>query len=1505
MSWNYPKDSDFYLKKVGMQSSENPSKSFRDKNEEDKTTKIERNQKNHPFQIDSTENQYGEKLFDRLSFKTRKSLNPDILTSVGQSQGSKDIGAVHNGKDSQLHSNLLDSKFNNMKNRRATNFWSRNHPSDQPIDSKLNSKTASNTDSIFKKFIKKPNENFEPKAPSNLSENDPNKNSPQALEPLIPLDKIDGPSQRKYFLSLNNVFNMTLKASLSLMSTGIAKLIWVIPYAGPALLQDSDFLIEGYQDDGNNILGRHIVQVLPLSSARMNPQGDCFCINKISSHPSILSKFFNMGNASKNPAKYTEIYIPILLNGTDANTISYNYISLEDGIERNITQKINKRFVKNIERYKKPEGWVLSKFLLNVNKPGMYKLMSVQDSSGNLFKIINDEASNIINGRVIVVECPNGRLEWNKFSREHNKDTQKISSVKNNEIHICARDEEIRNKDEDFLDENTSLESNKDNLLEVVASGFEPLELMIIRSFNGREEVLSLDGIQPRKIDGVEDKPTKDEGWSQFKTNTLRYNIAESFISPGEYAYRLMHVRDACNHTRALYGTCNQNDGSFNCESPESAISNGKLLRIKVWARPRVKWTGSSASGITFKISHDKTRSDPIKLPFLVSGDGPWVLEYKISFFDSTIQNQKYSNSPSQIGFETKRITVEGNGNGFIEARKAGIYQLISISDSRCLGGKIDTSGITVLDTKPPQVSIISNAISSDQCIGEIGARIELSLVGEAPFTVYYRERMGSNISEKKISIPVNKHTLSLTPELAGVYFFEFYRVDDSNYPSGVKINDVVRQTVHPQPSVRVLGSDLMRSCLGQSVTIDIQLLGNGPWELIYSISRADGVKSTLTKVSTNETSSINIGPFELPGLHTVDLVEVSDSRRCRRKLNTRTSIMVREFGPSAEFICLQNGVKTLEGKDSFLPIKVSGDAPIDINYVWHGNMSNILRHHISKSDMMGNSHQINLRTDKLGTYELLSVYDYCSGTIGMNSRCSVSVEPKPRVWFVPSKLSSVEVPSMSSVCMTNSISTTIAEIKLEGRGPWKVSYMIQLWGGMEETGNPDKVSFHDSVVVGQGPSSIKLNSTSPGLYKYTLLQISDQLYEKMQDVENENLRPISIKQIVYPIPVGELVLYSPKGDVISRNGSTNHEVGIMGSNFKPGPVQLCIPRGSPLSSDSQWKKLYSEHAPKIKIHIKNRVGMKPPFNAWVKLSATNSPTKLIEIPNINPVEGGLDLDLSDSLIAQTGRFKLQLHKIMDSNGCTYSNSQLESKSIDAGVEIEYVEAPNIVPSNQHTNTNSNPLNGFGMDLEPIVIDKIEKNLNSNGLDTKAMNVCKGDILAFDIIGYQSWSVHYDYNGRIRKKRQNKSLVFKKLMDSSGTFSITKVCHEIENSCCGNVKDLNYIVHNLPSVKVSNGKSVHQNIRQGEKVEILIEFSGTPPFTFTWQRKSLVDSLPDTNDIGGSKRIVTGKILETHTVQNLMENSYNLLTSSEGVFQVTYIQDKYCHYPKSGQKSMQ
>lgn len=91
--------------------------------------------------------------------------------------------------------------------------------------------------------------------------------------------------------------------------------------------------------------------------------------------------------------------------------------------------------------------------------------------------------------------------------------------------------------------------------------------------------------------------------------------------------------------------------------------------------------------------------------------------------------------------------------------------------------------------------------------------------------------------------------------------------------------------------------------------------------------------------------------------------------------------------------------------------------------------------------------------------------------------------------------------------------------------------------------------------------------------------------------------------------------------------------------------------------------------------------------------------------------------------------------------------------------------------------------------------------------------------------------------------------------------------------CKAAVTDLRYNVHALPSAQVGQGKKVLQDIHEGDQAEIVFTLVGEPPFTITYQRSELA-----------SRKGVTPKVLETHTVSRIQGHEYSIFTATEGVW---------------------
>ena len=108
-----------------------------------------------------------------------------------------------------------------------------------------------------------------------------------------------------------------------------------------------------------------------------------------------------------------------------------------------------------------------------------------------------------------------------------------------------------------------------------------------------------------------------------------------------------------------------------------------------------------------------------------------------------------------------------------------------------------------------------------------------------------------------------------------------------------------------------------------------------------------------------------------------------------------------------------------------------------------------------------------------------------------------------------------------------------------------------------------------------------------------------------------------------------------------------------------------------------------------------------------------------------------------------------------------------------------------------------------------------------------------------------------------------------------------------QDSCKSIITDIAKSIHPLPTAKVQSGVTYFESLHEGDQAEIIFEFTGTPPYTFTYQKTAPHD--------GKSRKPL--KVLETHTVTDVQTNQYSLYTQSEGTWKVSAVQDKYCSYP--------
>ncbi|KAI5283379.1 hypothetical protein KEM54_002172, partial [Ascosphaera aggregata] len=154
---------------------------------------------------------------------------------------------------------------------------------------------------------------------------------------------------------------------------------------------------------------------------------------------------------------------------------------------------------------------------------------------------------------------------------------------------------------------------------------------------------------------------------------------------------------------------------------------------------------------------------------------------------------------------------------------------------------------------------------------------------------------------------------------------------------------------------------------------------------------------------------------------------------------------------------------------------------------------------------------------------------------------------------------------------------------------------------------------------------------------------------------------------------------------------------------------------------------------------------------------------------------------------------------------------------------------------------------------------------------------CVGERISFSLSGHAPFDVFYEFND-VPRKAHVQNTIFRRIAEQPGRFTITGVGDNASGKCRAHT-DLTKVIHEMPSVRISQGANAITEIHEGGEVDIVFEFGGTPPFEFTsiaWKNKK-------------------SEILDTK--QDISyEHTKVIKASDEGTYEVIAIKDKYCSF---------
>lgn len=157
---------------------------------------------------------------------------------------------------------------------------------------------------------------------------------------------------------------------------------------------------------------------------------------------------------------------------------------------------------------------------------------------------------------------------------------------------------------------------------------------------------------------------------------------------------------------------------------------------------------------------------------------------------------------------------------------------------------------------------------------------------------------------------------------------------------------------------------------------------------------------------------------------------------------------------------------------------------------------------------------------------------------------------------------------------------------------------------------------------------------------------------------------------------------------------------------------------------------------------------------------------------------------------------------------------------------------------------------------------------------------CIGERLSYTLVGTPPFEVSYTFDGTQRRAK-SPTTNFKRLAEAPGEFTITSISDKASE--CSAAVDISKTIHPFPTVRISKGKTVQSDIHEGTQVEILFDFTGTPPFEFTYTRS--------TNAKKGQR---------SHVLETRHDTSYDyskvISASQEGTYEVVSIKDMHCAF---------
>ncbi|EEP82122.1 conserved hypothetical protein [Uncinocarpus reesii 1704] len=684
-----------------------------------------------------------------------------------------------------------------------------------------------------------------------------------------------------------------------------------------------------------------------------------------------------------------------------------------------------------------------------------------------------------------------------------------------------------------------------------------------------------------------------------------------------------------------------------------------------------------------------------------------------------------------------------------------------------------------------------------------------------------------------------------------------------------------------PEPELSIQKEFIYDKCANHSVglSLDLDLIGTPPFKIRYSIEHSRGIQTKVLSVDGLR-GHLDLAPVEA-GHYKYHFLDISDRVYESRSLKEKIPTLEQNVKPpaSAQIVGPVTSRKACFGEPITVDLLFLGEAPWELQYELIHNGKR------AKYDYYSATEASSLTIERLvegGEYTLglVSVIDKSNCKRPLNEEVKIEARAKrPSVAFG-------QVDRKRSILALEDKQVDLP-LRLEGEAPWRVRYRH---ADKEQSTPTEKVFWNEnSFIQVNQPGAYELlnvdDATCPGSIDYSahlfnvswiprpyISAIDGNLLEGKNIVEKREVceGDEDTMDIQFRGTPPYTARYEQQCD--AHSGVTLSSKSLTAAlNSAVIRMETSNPGVYAYKFTNIGDNLYSlDHQKTTSVTVTQRVNPRPsaqfqypsrnygfckedgdgeeaipivlegvpPFALEIGIRHhSNSKPDVLSIPNIKSRLYNLPVPRR---YLDLGQHVITIRKVRDARGCVHT-TEYDGSS----VRVTISDVPTIIP-----------------------------------LESKT-DYCVGERLSFSLSGHAPFEVHYTFND-VHRKATSRTTSFRRIAEKPGEFTITAVSDGASGKCKAH-KHITKIIHEMPSVRMSQGRVSIVDIHEGGGTDILFEFGGTPPFEFTYTRSS--------NTAKGSKP----QILDTkHDIS--YEHTKTIRASDEGTYEVVAIKDKFCSF---------